>query len=434
MVKKHAPAFDAITTISFYPSEHIVLSSELNLTALFAAFNVSKEYIELRMYGTSGIEVTGWPYDDVKIGKVVFYNSSIKFYVHKKQLSDLKCSFCLAGLYSNTFFTTFASIQFFRENKYTAQPVCPYIFANAQLNELLIYRQTGGNGDGDIRNVWEFEPYEDEANETTINSNIEKLSVGGSDYTVNTSLVHPLVFEMLTELGIWGSPASVQLDLFKHFAHLSLVSFKLNNMDDFFHQIGIDWTLSMLANTFVVFAVYEPDNSTEYYTYPDTDFCLFAHWPHHNGIIPVLDSDLAECTSTIRWLLTRYFLPNDISKVFNLSDDAQYIYSVCENSTLWTKRLSDDPGYFETKIATECGKTALTSTITPVGSSSSTERSRTNTSSTDREKCAARHSRAVVLKSKISNSVYVSLICICFFRYYLLRVFSFQLFFKSEFL
>ena len=81
---------------------------------------------------------------------------------------------------------------------------------------------------------------------------------------------------------------------------------------NFFHQIGIEWTICLPDNTQVSFYDSMATLSHRNYAYPDEDFCLFADWPHNKHILPLFDpSQIETCTNTLAWLIQKYPLINE---------------------------------------------------------------------------------------------------------------------------
>jgi hypothetical protein len=144
---------------------------------------------------------------------------------------------------------------------------------------------------------------------------------------------------------------------------LVVFEFRLDSLKNFFHKIGIQWTRHITTNDFlsipaVSFAQLQVAsggggwiNGNEY-TYPDEDFCVFALWPHENGILPRLDSDnLVVCTSTMRWLMnfsSQAQLDNEFLLTKNGSIYSNYVMCVV-NSTFWDKTLIEGSDVFSEK-------------------------------------------------------------------------------------
>jgi hypothetical protein len=128
---------------------------------------------------------------------------------------------------------------------------------------------------------------------------------------VDVKFLHSSVFEKLQSLYVLNSIGRIQLDLFRSFHDLCKVSFQMESLRNFFHEIGIEWSKSLSANTILAFSNYEVWSHDwihgQLYDYPDPDFCLFSGFAHRNGILPILDSEnLETCTNTIAFLVQYY--------------------------------------------------------------------------------------------------------------------------------
>jgi hypothetical protein len=109
--------------------------------------------------------------------------------------------------------------------------------------------------------LWTFQEYI--TNESTINSNIDSFYIDGNGYSLDTSLMHPLVFETVNSVFVSGTIGSIQTDLFKHFKRIYSVSLQLDSLDRFVHEIGIKWTLSMPNQSYVFIVEADLINKTE---------------------------------------------------------------------------------------------------------------------------------------------------------------------------
>jgi hypothetical protein len=339
--------------ITLHPAAAIVLTNELDVIALIDAFHhgsaISKSLINqkstINMLGLVGLDVAPWPHISFNTSLMLsFDNSKIEFYMNGTTLSDFNCSdnsirqFLARigeGSMKQTIFNTFASIEFLYKNQYSDQHVCPYIFSNAKLSWIYIYSQVDAIL---VKNLWKFKIIGN-ANETTINSSIIGLSVGGYGFSLDESLAHPLVFEHVQTMSILSSIESIKAGLFLNFNKTKAIFLQLDNLRNFFHKIGIEWTLSLpMTNqpriyfgNIVEQTGYWIDGSE--YTYPDMDLCLFAQYPQQNSIIYILNSfNLTECTCTIRWLMFNYFTEIDSSEIRNAYPAVDSIFNICESS------------------------------------------------------------------------------------------------------
>jgi hypothetical protein len=354
------PSATIIYNAVIQPNTPLVLTSELDIASIFSTLNTSRNTdFTFKIRNLSGIELVAWPSGITRV-PIEIDHSQIEFFMNGKPLSDYPCladmmnSFLNSNVSNNnSFFSAFSEISFNSQNQYSSQPICPYIFAYANLYIMTLSGQTETN------HLKLRLSYPNET--TTISSCIRNLRLQGYGYNLDETILNPLVFESVQSLTITGSISSIQSDLFKYFEQLSVISFFSDDLKSFFRRVGIDWTTSLNTEFNQRFMVeFYDQNASNQYMYPDEDFCLFSKFPTKKNILPLLNFVyLANCTSTIRWILTYYFSHNMVS-VFDQYDDANNLYSECKSA--WKQTLNKDPTYFEQKVRTECH---LTKTTTP---------------------------------------------------------------------
>jgi hypothetical protein len=256
---------------------------------------------------------------------------------------ELKCDSNVIPIHSTTtsnltvatptFFNIISRIIFNQKNKYPSEAICPYIFSNSKLTILAIFFQIKTIL---ISNLWSFNNSES-SNESTINSNITELDLKGYGYSLDASVLHPLVFELLQWIEIYRSLESIQTGLFNNVNQLQSLHFNLDSLKNFFHKISIEWTLSLpLANQpWIIFTNFNEttDNwvNGAVYTYPDSDFCLFAQYPQQPNITYIINTaNLTKCTITMLWLLSNYFNQNNslVFKTFPILE--VYLFNLLE--------------------------------------------------------------------------------------------------------
>jgi hypothetical protein len=327
------PTGSRIDSILIQANNPIMLTSDLNLAALIFAFNASiltnpfiRANVLLKFTGINGIEVAQWPNIGITINGLEFDKSKIEFYINGTLSSDLKCS---SGLPDANFFPMFYTLTFNEGNTYPSQPVCPLIFRNANMDSFTLNDQTVNSS---ITNLWRFHPYQ--SSETAINSNIICFEVRGYNYNIDASMMHPLVFAGVSALYIYGTVSSIQTDLFQHFNQVIQIIFTLDNYKNFFHTVGIGWSthLSTVNGPRIIFDA-DTLGDLSQYTYPDSDLCLFAQYPHQTALTYALNTNLTKCTSTIKWLTANY-AGQDMSLVFSCWPNSKIIYSICVNSSI----------------------------------------------------------------------------------------------------
>jgi hypothetical protein len=333
-------------SINIHPSAPIALTSELDLVDLLEDLNVKKSKknkLIVNFIGINGIDVTPWSNEidtsaDLPL-YISFENSEIKFSINGSD--DIKCSPDLIlpprstineTIITPTLFNIFSVVIFANNNKYPSETVCPYLFAYSKLKKLKILGQLRSVL---INNLWEFTSIE--TNRSTISSSVQELEVKGFGFSLDTSLMHPLVFRDVHEVEIFRSIDSIQTDIFNYFIQTDTVTISMDNLKNFFHKIGIAWTQSLpLANSpWITFSQFKDIFSSwisgNQYAYPDEDFCLFAQYQQQVDLTFILNTNLTECTNTVRWLMFNYF-NHDMSDVFAQNNNSERIFSICKAS------------------------------------------------------------------------------------------------------
>jgi hypothetical protein len=128
--------------INFKPAEPIILTSELNMSLLTQAN-------ELNMHGIGGINLFPWPSFIMSLNAIDLniYFSTIKFYVNYKPPSGYTCGPDLIpddSVESVSLISRFLqSISLNYGNTYgsSSDQICPFLFKNAQLNEITLNYQ-----------------------------------------------------------------------------------------------------------------------------------------------------------------------------------------------------------------------------------------------------------------------------------------------------
>jgi hypothetical protein len=339
--------------INLLPVKPIRFSSELDIYSLVNAFargqhfGLGNQNFVVNLIGLNGIDVVPWSTIESELMgkyqrfKIAFENTVIEFYKNGQPVSDLDCSTSLIRPDSPTLFNVFWFVEFVAQSIYPDKPICPFIFKNANLTGIAISKHIDAIL---IRNLWVFQAIKN--HESVINSNIEILTVRGYGFTLDTSLISPLVFEKIQCLAIYISIGAIQADLFKDFSFLETVYLELNNLKNFFHKIGIGWTQGLNLGNYpdVIFKTrgnYWIEESE--YSYPDADFCLFAQYPQDPRLAYVLNTlNLTECTHTILWLISNYF-KYDLSTVYHDYPYQEQVVQMCRNYSNTNIPLLLDP-------------------------------------------------------------------------------------------
>jgi hypothetical protein len=308
--------------IQLQPSKPILLTSELNISSeLYSSLDnqwisVNQSYYVL-MSGVSGLNAYPWPalscnQTYCKKKGIIFYLSTIEFYVNNTSPDDYTCG---PGLIPNEssksvsiFSKYLSSIKIGKENRY-GKPVCPFVFKNAQLNTGMAL--TSQVDSFLFVSLLRFQESND-IKTSSINSSIPNLLIqNGYNYKLDTGLIHPMVFEKITLVKLTGTIMSIQAELFKHFKLLNYFIFNLYSLGNFFHQIGIGWMNYLNNNSTVFFMTFDP---LCFYYYPNKDLCIFAEFPFNRTIY--LELDVSENTSlSYMWLCKHGNISSDFCPI-----------------------------------------------------------------------------------------------------------------------
>jgi hypothetical protein len=302
-------------TIALKPRAPLLLTQELNVSQLQLA---SKE---IELLTIKGINVYPWPAKLNAQCSLFIYMSTIEFFINGKPQSDFSCNKNLitdSDGSTSIFVSVIAQIIILNQNTFNSAPVCPFLFKNSRLSKLELYGQVDSFL---YKQLLRFQQVVD--NDTTIDSKFDELDISGYNYKLDTGILHPLVFEIITSTTIYNTVALIQTDLFKNFKHLNTIILNLDSLSNFYHQIGIEWIM-FLPKTGVLIKAFQYEVQSylqPLYTYPDKDLCSFSSFPQNRSIYfcPFMNDVLVynSCTITLKWLGRHYY--NNASADTNLA-------------------------------------------------------------------------------------------------------------------
>jgi hypothetical protein len=293
--------------INLRPRDPIPLTSDLDLSLV--AFSNTEFYTgnEVYLFAVSGVNVYPWPPYTCVVAQqyacqkktIYFVLSTIEFYVNGTPPNGYTCAQDLIPDESNlnvSFFSAYVnsiSINFLNTYGSSSQGICSHLFKNAQIGGLQLFYQTDT-----FLFVTLFRFQNDSSTLLSINSSIDSLSIDSSyNYKIDKGILHSLVFEKLIELECEGLIKSIQTDVFKNLKFLNYISFSLNSLGNFYHQIGLQWMDFLKIGSLVTLR-----SLITNYTYPNRDFCIFAQFPLNRGIGLVLDDLRPNITLAYTWL------------------------------------------------------------------------------------------------------------------------------------
>jgi hypothetical protein len=175
--------------------------------------------------------------------------------------------------------------------------------------------------------------------ESSINSGVSEVHIGGYNFRLDTVLIHPLVFEKVNVVYVYNKIGYLQEDLFKHLSDVFEISLGLDSVGNFYHQFGIGWMLELKkGRTSTVVFIHEVASSlkTPVYVYPDKDFCIFASFPFQNLIFLRPNCEKIDtCTKLLIFL----------ARSLSYGQDGMYCISECYCSIYENCLNYSDPDY-----------------------------------------------------------------------------------------
>jgi hypothetical protein len=209
------------------------------------------------------------------------------------------------------------------------EPICPFLFSNAYIHDIELLGMVNHFIKHNQLNFFTNPLVDGQVNATVLGV----YSPDGYNLVVDKSFLHPAVFQNTRSLYLGTSIALIEQDLFKSWTRLERISFSMLSLKSFFYKCGLEWTNSLnsnlnytvsttpaeaLASTIVLIFIQTNENyagdyenatlSFPNYPYPDEDLCLFANFPHEKFVLPILQSEISECTCTVTFLLKNYDL------------------------------------------------------------------------------------------------------------------------------
>ena len=280
----------------------------------------------------------------------VFFNSDVDFY-YKEQL--IEANLCNIAILNELDIKLFGNLSAYRitfdQNCNYRNPICPYVFKNANISILDF-----ANLEHDLitSSSLSFLQIKNEENRSLdLNCAIDSLQFASVfRLCLNLDQMSPLVCERISDFQVEGTLGTIADNLFRSFQRLSMVTLNLANMRSFFHSSHNTWLQT-------IFHQAEEFNSTQekcnyllqnkngstyfkllfidvktFYDYPEEDFCLFKYFPSNKLVAALLSHYVADTFKRINEsnkTLTMKFLEKNtvlINQVVHLSEEYQMIY------------------------------------------------------------------------------------------------------------
>lgn len=331
--------------ISLVPNNFIKLDSKLDIAGIYELLYTTMNNVYVAKL--NGIDISSSVINYKKNETFIGFNwliiqYSVLNFFYNDRLIDTESS-CNSSVYMNTenLFNSVKFLMLFKNIKYASR-ICPYLFRNSKIIDMTIY---------DLANtyIYKNEIKFIDMNETDElgNFNLQYLNIEFNYINLTHSILNRHVFKHLNYPIFLGVISDIQEDLFGYFKEIKCLRLQLSNLREVFHKgnawmkhlnkhIRVDLNNKTDVSTNLIGALilrlqYNRVSSSfdQIYAYPDQDFCLFQHFPHHHLVYPmIMPGEEIECTCTLVWLLKYSELYHGINFYIHYaySDENQYSY------------------------------------------------------------------------------------------------------------
>jgi hypothetical protein len=252
------------------------------------------------------------------ISNLVFVYAEFNIYSNGTFLNE-----CNRHLYDSKYsniITKFKSI-YFRQVIYP-KTICSLIFRNSSL-EIVFF--------ADITNSFlvknRIRLIDDASNNTRLDDvrlkSLKVIYLELSYERLTSNILNFNLFQNVQVLYLIGVLESIETELFANFSQLKSIEFKINNLNEIFHQDtkwmsylnrNIRVNLSNASeinrkihlNEMFILAIYSAkrfQSFIEHYSYLNEDICLFKDFPHSHLVFALIfPHEKLNCTCTLKWL------------------------------------------------------------------------------------------------------------------------------------
>ena len=318
-----------IGVFKIFAMKNILLNNDLNLSGILEIFNRTNVLIDVLFQNLNGFNEnsqidkrTEQNYETIR--SIQMNNVIFDFYRKGKLITTQDCS--SGNFDSKTNFFGELKALFLLSNTFYNNPICPYVFMNTKLQQLLLNEISNSLL---FRNRVVFL----KINKTKdFDMNIKDLKffiLSMYSEIITLTNLNPFVFKTLNYLLINGNLEYIEENLFENFNEIRYISIKSDSLMNFFHR-GTKWINSInrnlnvsLVNQFqfrnnvhklvsIEFEVMDWFLFNQYYKFPNEDICLFSNFPHSQLVLPLLIfsplkfNTEEECSCSVIWLVKNY--------------------------------------------------------------------------------------------------------------------------------
>lgn len=297
-------------------SNKIILNNDLKLGTFSYSPNISKPtdpdpYIDFYLFNLKGLFTSTTSLFSVFTDSFYYERVSVLLFVSSLK-TEGNC------VYENTsgMFDGLYSLSLAYTTKYSSF-TCPFLFRNSYIYQIDMY---GLSSTFIKKNIFAFM---DTNWNYSIHSKISNIKLGFFKENLNKNILNKLVLERTTSITLKGILDKIENDSFENLNSLIYLELDLDNLRYFLNK-GIDWIQSLNNNLNVnlenttdlennlgrLIILKFLDESEDFYTFPDEDFCIFKNLPHNKMINPLFSPKVyinRECSCTLVWLFRYTF-------------------------------------------------------------------------------------------------------------------------------
>jgi hypothetical protein len=215
-----------------YPNRNILIDSDIDFVKKFKFITFDLGIFIENILGFNFKQGQGKS-KNIPFFRLFFNNVVLDFFINNTIVTSDMCNKKYFNDTKMNFFA-FTKYVFFNDDVIYRKTLCPYVFRNAYLENLGLFKITNSLL---YKNQLEFLSL----NKTSsIDSNIFQLTLNIMYEDLTLKIMNKHVFENIRSLHLVGSINRIQKDLFDHFKKLKSISLITDDLQAFFHN-SIEW-------------------------------------------------------------------------------------------------------------------------------------------------------------------------------------------------
>lgn len=307
-----------LSFLEIKPNIKLILDNQLNLGEI-SIEPVKQDVFAVMFNNFKGFSIEFNPFRQVKfinfdLRQIVwnFKQSNFDFYFNNTLIND----YCNETLFDkiknvNNILTSCQAVALDQSVKFSTR-MCPLSFRNAYMNILTAYVSSSLIN----KNELAFQQAPSNVN-FKLSSVIFQLQLQMYHYNLTSLLLDKNVFKRMKILDLGGQINSIQSDLFKQFESIRVIRIRTQSARNVFSRNNkwlsyLNWNQPNATSTkfefnaynSLILVVYQTFENLTFYDYPEEDFCLFKHFPHHKNVFPNLKPNTqSSCSCTELFLI-----------------------------------------------------------------------------------------------------------------------------------